>query len=561
MNMTGAQLVVKFLEREGVECIFGIPGGAVIPLYDALYDSPLRHVLTRHEQAAVHAADGYARVSGKVGVCICTSGPGATNAVTGLANAHMDSVPLVVLTGQVKSTLIGTDAFQEADIYGCSLPLVKHSFLIRDVNELAGALEGAFRIAASGRPGAVLVDIPADVQNALTASGDSRQLNFPGYSFETCQDLSQIGEAVRLLEKAERPVILAGGGVVISRSSGALTSLAERMQIPVVTTLMGKGAIAETHPLSLGMLGMHGTPQANLAVSDADVILALGTRFSDRSTGNRETFGAGAKIIHVDIDRAEFGKNIAAEVTLLGDAGDVLAVFNDRMPGESTHPEWIERIGQWKESRFPARPAGKALNARGIIETVRAKAAKGTVVTTEVGQNQMWSALFWKTDEPGKFVSSGGLGTMGFGLPSALGASLASGEGPVFCIAGDGSLLMNIQELETCVRYGLPVKVILLNNGTLGMVKQWQELFFEERYAETCAAPVCDFAALARAFGAAGYRVNDLDELGAVLDEVVDQPGPALVECPIPAEELVFPMVPAGGRISQFLTEEDRCRK
>ncbi len=558
MSMTGAQLVVKFLERQNVGCIFGIPGGAVIPLYDALYDSPLKHVLTRHEQAAVHAADGYARVSGEVGVCICTSGPGATNAVTGLANAHMDSVPLVVLTGQVKSTLIGTDAFQEADIYGSSLPLVKHSFLVREVDELAGALEGAFRIASTGRPGAVLVDIPVDVQNALISFEESRQLAFPGYAFAPSQDLTQMDEAVKLLKEAERPVILAGGGVVIARASEPLAALAERRDIPVSTTLMGKGAIAETHPLSLGMLGMHGTPQANLAVSHADVILALGTRFSDRSTGNRETFATGAKIIHVDIDRAEFGKNIAPELSLLGDAGRVLDVMNERLSGTAENPAWLKRIANWREDRFPVRNGGTELDARGILERVREKAPSGTVVTTEVGQNQMWSALFWKTDQPGKFVSSGGLGTMGFGLPSALGASVAVDGDPVFCIAGDGSLLMNIQEFETCVRYGLSVKVILLNNGTLGMVKQWQELFFDERYAETCAAPVCDFAALARAFGAEGYRVHDLDELGKVLDEVVSRPGPALVECPILPGELVFPMVPAGGKISEFLTEDDR---
>lgn len=551
-------MVVKFLEREGVECIFGIPGGAVIPLYDALYDSSLRHVLTRHEQAAVHAADGYARVSGKVGVCICTSGPGATNAVTGLANAHMDSVPLVVLTGQVKSTLIGTDAFQEADIYGSSLPLVKHSFLVRDVSELSGVLEGAFRIASTGRPGAVLVDIPVDVQNGVASFEEGKQLNFPGYSFEGSEDLSCMDEAVQLLSDARRPVIIAGGGVVIARASKALTELAERRNIPVTTTLMGKGSIPETHPLSLGMLGMHGTPQANLAVSDADVILALGTRFSDRSTGNRETFAPEAKIIHVDIDRAEFGKNVTPHMTLLGNVGKVLGELNARMSEPADHKAWLERVEGWREKHFPARAESRKLDARGIIETLRAKAPEGTVVTTEVGQNQMWSALFWKTDRPGKFVSSGGLGTMGFGLPSALGATFAVPEGPVLCIAGDGSLLMNIQELETCVRYNLPVKTIILNNGTLGMVKQWQELFFQERYAETCQAPVCDFAALARAFGAEGYRVNDLDELESVLDDIMNKPGPAVVECPIRPEELVFPMVPAGGKISEFLTEEDR---
>lgn len=551
-------MVVKFLEREGVECIFGVPGGAVIPLYDALYDSSLRHVLTRHEQAAVHAADGYARVSGKVGVCICTSGPGATNAVTGLANAHMDSVPLVVLTGQVKSTLIGTDAFQEADIYGSSLPLVKHSFLVREVSELAGVLEGAFRIASTGRPGAVLVDIPVDVQNGQTAFKGGKKLAFPGYSFEGCEDLSAIDEAVRLLGDARRPVILAGGGVVIARASEALTELAERRNIPVTTTLMGKGAIPEDHPLSLGMLGMHGTPQANLAISEADVILAVGTRFSDRSTGNRETFAQEAKIIHVDVDRAEFGKNIPPHMTLLGDAGKVLAELNWKLSKPAENSVWLQKIAAWKEEHFPARPESRELDPRGIIETLRAKAPEGTVVTTEVGQNQMWSALFWKTDRSGKFVTSGGLGTMGFGLPSALGASFAVPEGPVFCIAGDGSLLMNVQELETCVRYNLPVKVIILNNGTLGMVKQWQELFYQERYAETCQAPVCDFAAVARAFGAEGYRVSDLDELESVLDDVMKRPGPAVVECPIRPEELVFPMVPAGGKISEFLTEEDR---
>jgi acetolactate synthase-1/2/3 large subunit len=306
------------------------------------------------------------------------------------------------------------------------------------------------------------------------------------------------------------------------------------------------------------MLGMHGTPQANLAISGADVILALGTRFSDRSTGNRETFAPGAKIIHVDIDRAEFGKNVPPHTTLLGDAGKVLAELNERLSAPVGNADWLQKIEGWKEKYFPPRDGSRHLDARGIIELVRAKSSQGTVVTTEVGQNQMWSALFWKTDRPGKFISSGGLGTMGFGLPSALGASFATDGDPVFCIAGDGSLLMNIQEMETCARYNLPVKIIILNNGTLGMVKQWQELFFQERYAETCHAPVCDFAALARAFGAEGYRVNDLDELGSVLDEIMKKPGPAVVDCPIRPEELVFPMVPAGGKISEFLTEEDR---
>jgi acetolactate synthase-1/2/3 large subunit len=537
-----------------VEHVFGIPGGSVIPLYDALKDASFTTILTRHEQAACHAADSYARVTGKTGVCIATSGPGATNIVTGLANAHMDSVPLVVLTGQAPTSAIGTDAFQEADIFGCSLPLVKHSFLIRSLEELPRALKGAFLIASTGRPGPVLVDIPSDIQKASGTFEYPEDMDFPGYNPEGKEDLHLFEEAAEALATARRPVIIAGGGAIISKASKELFSLATEAEIPVATTLMGKGSFPEDHPLSLGMVGMHGTPWANTAVSKADLVLAAGVRFSDRSTGDKTNFASGAKIIHADIDKAEFGKNVRTDFPLQGPLPRILKKFIESPGGSGeSHEKWLEEIHKVRETYAGQATPGPKLDPVDVIHRVRSRVAPEDIVTTEVGQHQMWAALHWKTSTPRTFITSGGLGTMGYGLPAAIGAAFARPGRPVTCLSGDGSFFMNVQELETCVRYGLPIRVVVFNNGSLGMVRQWQELFWNKRYVHTCVEPACSISRVARAFGFSTWTVLDSSQLDDALDGAFAAKGPSLVECPISTEELVYPMVPAGGRLEEFL--------
>ena len=496
-------MVVKALELEGVRCVFGIPGGSVIPLYDALYDAPFPHILVRHEQAAAHAADGYARATGEPGVCICTSGPGFTNILTGLATAFLDSVPMVAITGQVSTSLIGTDAFQEADTFGASLPAVKHSILVRSVEEIPSAIRGAFELAVSGRPGPVLIDLPVDIQKAEGEFVRPEGQLYPEHHLKTVQDVSRLGEAAELLKNAERPAVLAGGGVVLSGAGRQLLRLAEKAQLPVATTLMGKGGFPETHPLALGMAGMHGTPGANVAMSQADVILAVGARFSDRTTGKVADFAKNACVIHIDLDDAEIDKIVPCAVPLVGDAGTVLALLSESLP-EVSWREWTDRLREQVEEMPLLRPGETDFVPSAIFEAVRRRADAHEIAVTDVGQNQMWAALFWKTEHPRTFLSSGGLGTMGYALPAAIGASLAHGKAPVLCFAGDGGFLMNIQELETCARYNIPVKIFLLNNGCLGMVRQWQELFWGERYAATTQHPVCNFPALAEAFGVQG---------------------------------------------------------
>lgn len=551
--MNGAQMVVEALHREGVEVLFGIPGGTVIPLFDAMVNAPFRQVLTRHEQGAVHAAEGYARVSGKVGVCLVTSGPGATNTLTGLADARMDSVPLVVITGQVKTSLIGTDAFQEADIFGCSMPLVKHSFLVRNLEELPAALAGAFFIARTGRPGPVLVDIPVDVQNARGEFDYPPALSFPGYSAEAAEELSGLDEARRLLKRSQRPLVLSGGGIILSDATQELLDFAEAGSIPVATTFMGKGGFPERHPLALGTAGMHGRAQANRALCEADVVVAVGMRFSDRTTGRLDAFAPKAKLIHIDMDRAEVGKTLAPQIGLVGDAAKVLSLLTGAVRGKNCRA-WQETIDGWRRS-YPLEPSGEILSAPLLIRTVRRLVDEATTVVTEVGQHQMWAGLHWEANRPRSFISSGGLGTMGFGLPASLGAAFATGK-PVVCLAGDGSLLMNLQELESCSRYNLPVKIIVFNNGSLGMVRQWQELFYDERYVQTMEAPRCDFVALAEAFSMKGYRIDGPEGMESTLREALESPGPALVDCVIPWRDKVFPMVPAGAALGDFIWPE-----
>lgn len=558
MKMTGARMVVSALEAEGVEFVFGIPRGSVIPLYDALMDARFRVILTRHEQAACHAADGYARASGKTGVCIATSGPGAMNLVTGLANAQMDSVPLVAITGQVASGSIGTDAFQEADIFGSSLSQVKHSFLVRSLEELPVALRRAFSIASEGRPGPVLVDLPVDLQREEGLFHYPDDVRAKGGPSKTSDTDPGIIDACDALAASTRPMIIAGGGSSSSTASKNLKALAEKFSIPVATTLLGKGVFPESHPLSLGMIGMHGTPQSNLAASRCDVLVAVGMRFSDRCTGDRTRFARGARIVHIDIDASELNKNIEAAVALHGDAGEVLETIlrylENKPPRDRT--DWLEEIDEIK-ARWPLmKPALEGdgpLSTPAVILGMRERISEGQVLTTEVGQHQMWAALYWKSERPRNFITSGGLGTMGYGLPAAIGAAFARPGQPVTCLAGDGSLMMNLQELETCARYNLPVRIILINNASLGMVRQWQELFWNKRYSQTCERTFCDFTALALNMGVRSFFADSPAGLEKALDGAFSAEGPSLVECAVPPEEKVLPMVPPGEALDAFI--------
>ena len=553
MKITGAEVIIKALEQEGVEVIFGYPGGAVIPIYDKLYDSSIKHVLVRHEQAAAHAADGYARATGRTGVVIATSGPGATNLVTGIANAYMDSIPMVVFTGQVALPAIGRDSFQEADITGITLPIVKHSYLVRDVNKLASTIKAAFQLASTGRRGPVLIDIPKDVQTAEVEFDYPEQVSFRGYRLPAEPSAAQIYQAVKTIGLSRRPVIYAGGGVIASGAAEELKEFAEKTRIPVTTTLMGKGAIPEDHPLSLGMVGMHGTYYANYAVSHSDLLIAVGARFDDRVTGRLDTFATQAKVIHIDIDAAELGKNVRPHHVLNGDAKLVLQELLSRVEMPQTK-EWLDQIAVWKkEHPLSYCQDGDKIKPQYVIEQIRKLAGEKAIVTTEVGQNQMWAAQYYKVSKPGTFISSGGLGTMGFGLPAAVGAQIGCPNELVISISGDGSFQMNLQELATIVQQQLPIKIIILNNGYLGMVRQWQELFHDKRYSQTELIPVPDFVKLAEAYGIAGYRVQSPEEVGPVLEQALNHPGAVIVDMVIDREENVYPMVPAGGTLTKMI--------
>ncbi len=553
MKITGAEVIIKALEQEGVEVIFGYPGGAVIPIYDKLYDSSIKHVLVRHEQAAAHAADGYARATGRTGVVIATSGPGATNLVTGIANAYMDSIPMVVFTGQVALPAIGRDSFQEADITGITLPIVKHSYLVRDVNKLASTIKAAFQLASTGRRGPVLIDIPKDVQTAEVEFDYPEQVSFRGYRLPAEPSAAQIYQAVKTIGLSRRPVIYAGGGVIASGAAEELKEFAEKTRIPVTTTLMGKGAIPEDHPLSLGMVGMHGTYYANYAVSHSDLLIAVGARFDDRVTGRLDTFATQAKVIHIDIDAAELGKNVRPHHVLNGDAKLVLQELLSRVEMPQTK-EWLDQIAVWKkEHPLSYCQDGDKIKPQYVIEQIRKLAGEKAIVTTEVGQNQMWAAQYYKVSKPGTFISSGGLGTMGFGLPAAVGAQIGCPNELVISISGDGSFQMNLQELATIVQQQLPIKIIILNNGYLGMVRQWQELFHDKRYSQTELIPVPDFVKLAEAYGIAGYRVQSHEEVGPVLEQALNHPGAVIVDMVIDREENVYPMVPAGGTLTKMI--------
>ncbi|MCL4233885.1 MAG: biosynthetic-type acetolactate synthase large subunit [Deltaproteobacteria bacterium] len=563
MKINGATALIRSLEAEGVEVLFGYPGGAVLPIYDALLDSKIRHILVRHEQGASHAADGYARASGKVGVCLGTSGPGATNLVTGICNAHMDSIPMVVLTGQVPSYNIGTDAFQEADIFGITLPIVKHSYLIKDVHDIPRVVKEAFHIASTGRPGPVLIDVPSDISKAIHQFKLATEINLPGYKPTTGGHPRQIKAAVELLRGSKRPIIYCGGGVMRSGAAAELRQLAHKIDAPVTTTIMGLGAFPESDPKSLGMLGMHGTSYANWAITRADAMLAIGVRFDDRVTGNKTSFGQNAKIIHIDIDPAEIEKNIKVDVPIVGDVREVLRALLeelDKNPPPPDRSEWYAAIDTIR-AKYPlggVEDAPVELKPQYAIRRLSKLTHEDVIVCVDVGQHQMWTAQYWGFTRANRWLSSSGLGTMGFGLPAAVGAQLACPDNQVVVISGDGSIQMCIQELAVVATEKLPVKIFIMNNGYLGMVRQWQEQMYNHRYSEVSLphdAPP-DFVKLAEAYGIRGMRITDVARFDQQAAEALAHDGPVLVDVRVAREENVTPMVKPGGHVHEQVEDE-----
>jgi acetolactate synthase-1/2/3 large subunit len=566
MKLNGSKILIECLKKEGIKHIYGYPGGVVLNIFDHLYDEKgLELILTRHEQAAVHAADGYARASGKVGVAIVTSGPGATNTVTGIATAYMDSIPMVVFSGQVPTMLIGNDAFQEADIVGITRPCTKHNYLVKDVKDLAQTVKEAFHIASTGRPGPVLIDLPKDVTTGTAEFVWPKQVNIRSYNPTYHGNKWMIKQSMQMISKAKKPVIMAGGGVILSGAAKELREFAETTKIPVTMTLMGLGGFPGTHKLSMGMLGMHGTYYANKAVQGSDLIIGIGVRFDDRVTGRTVDFAPGAKIIHIDIDPTSIRKNVEVALPVVGDVKNVLT---DLLAETKKHKEqwgavrnsWLKQIDAWKKERplsytFDKKIIKPEFVVEKIYEVTKGKA----IICTEVGQNQMWAAQYYKYDKPRKWLSSGGLGTMGYGFPAAIGAQMACPGEIVFDIAGDGSIQMNIQELATAVINKLPVKIAILNNRFLGMVRQWQELFFNERYAHTNLDVTPDFVKLAEAYGAVGLRATTPDEVVPVLKESLRvKDTPVMIDFVVDWRSKVFPMVPAGAAIDEMIFDEEK---
>jgi acetolactate synthase-1/2/3 large subunit len=550
--MTGAQILIECLKREGVEVMFGYPGGSVLPIFDRLYDTGLKFILTRHEQGAAHAADGYARATGKVGVCIATSGPGATNLTTGIANAYMDSIPIVAITGQVKTFLIGNDAFQEADITGVTRSITKHNYLVKDVQDLARIIREAFYIASTGRPGPVVVDIPVDVQQKDIEFIWPEEVHIRGYKPTLFGHLGQIKKAAKFIAKAKKPIFYVGGGTITSGAYQELKELAERLKVPVTWTLMGAGGFPGTHALSLGMLGMHGTAFANHAIMEADLIISVGARFDDRVTGRLDAFAPHAKIIHIDIDPSSISKNVKVDIPIVGDAKNILGQLLKEIKDAPDSDEWLKTIGGWKKE-YPLmyKNDGK-IKPQYVIEQIYEATQGEAIIATEVGQNQMWSCQWYKYASPRTFISSGGLGTMGFGFPAAMGAKVGCPERIVFDIAGDGSIQMNIQELATCVANKIHVKVAILNNGYLGMVRQWQELFYKKRYSYTTLYNP-DFVKLAQSYGAVGIRVTEKGEVRSSIEKALSIENTVFIDFEIEPEENVYPMVPAGEAINRMI--------
>jgi acetolactate synthase-1/2/3 large subunit len=550
---TGAKILVESLQREGVEIIFGYPGGVVLPIYDELYNSSLRHILVRHEQAAAHAADGYARASGRVGVCLATSGPGACNLVTGIATAYMDSVPIVALTGQVPTNLLGNDAFQESDITGITMPITKHNYLVKNTADLGRVVKEAFYIAGTGRPGPVLIDIPKDVStNTVKASPVPDKVTLRGYNPTYHGHKRQIEKALQMIAVAQRPVIYAGGGVISSNASSELIDFATQLGIPVTTTLMGIGCIPGDHPLNLGMLGMHGTEYANFAITESDLLFSIGVRFDDRVTGKVDTFAPHAKIIHIDIDPAEIGKNKRIDVPIVGDVKAVLTDMLLTLKKNGLTEAWLKKIKHWRQHHPLKCPDDGKLHPQFVIRQMSELLAGDAIIVSEVGQNQMWTAQHYCFKNPRTWITSGGLGTMGYGLPAAMGAHFARPDLPVFDVAGDGSIQMNIQEFGTIAHNKIPVKVAILNNRFLGMVRQWQELFYDRRYSFTELPPV-EFVKIANAYGIEGVKVETPKDVMPALKAALDCDGPFVMDFRIEREENVFPMVPAGAAINEMI--------
>jgi acetolactate synthase-1/2/3 large subunit len=560
MKMTGSQILLKCLEREEVKHIFGYPGGVVLDIYDELTRTPqIKHILVRHEQAAVHAADGYARASRKVGVALVTSGPGATNTVTGIASAYMDSIPIVVLTGQVPTALIGNDAFQEVDIVGITRPCTKHNYLVKEIDKLAYTIHEAFHIARSGRPGPVLVDLPKDVVQASTTPRFPEEIKIKSYNPTYHAHPLQVKRALELILNAKRPVLYTGGGIILSDASEELIRFALALQIPVTSTLMGLGGFPADNPLWMGMLGMHGTYCANMALSKADVLIGVGARFDDRVTGKLAEFAPQAKIIHVDIDPSSISKNVSVDIPIVGDCRDALAQFNDlvqELPPKdwaAVRRSWLETVAGWeKDHPLTYTWSDTVIKPQYVVEKLYELTKGEAYITTEVGQNQMWAAQFYKFRKPRRLMTSGGLGVMGYGFPAAMGVQVAHPDATVIDIAGDGSIQMNIQEMITVVDNHLPVKIAILNNTFLGMVRQWQQLFYERRYSQTpMTAP--DFVKLAEAYGAVGLRATRPEEVVPVIKQALETPKPVIMDFRVEPEECVMPMVPAGKAIHEML--------
>lgn len=562
-KMTGGQAIIKCLQEQKVHTIFGFPGGAVIDLYDELLSSDIKHVLVRHEQGAVHAADGYARATGEVGVALLTSGPGATNGVTGIATAYLDSIPIVVFTGQVPRALIGNDAFQEVDIVGITRPCTKHNYLVNDPKDLVPTIREAFYLASTGRPGPVLIDLPKDVVASTITFPEKKPIKMQTYQPHYDPHPGQIEKACKAILNAKKPVLYVGGGVILSNSNKELTELAEKLQVPVTMTLMGLGGFPGTNPLSLGMLGMHGSYAANMAVAKSDILIAVGARFDDRVTGRLDAFAPHAKIIHIDIDPTSISKNVKVDIPIVADCKSALqgmntwfdssSDFNEKASADK-HKPWLNEVNDWqKKHPLSYQENGDIIKPQYVVEMINELTGGDAIITTEVGQNQMWAAQFYKFNKPRHLLTSGGLGTMGYGLPAAIGAKMAFPDATVIDIAGDGSIQMNIQELATAKQYGVQVKVAILNNGYLGMVRQWQELFYDRRYSATPMDITPDFVKLAEAYGAVGLRAKTKAEVIPVIKEALATDNLVIMDFAIEREEGVFPMVPAGKATTEML--------
>ena len=555
VQLTGSQILVECLKEQGVDTIFGYPGGAVLNIYDELYrhQDEIRHILTSHEQGAAHAADGYARSTGKVGVCLATSGPGATNLVTGIATAYMDSIPMVAITGNVSVDLLGKDSFQEVDIAGITMPITKHNFIVKDVNQLAATIRRAFTIAQTGRPGPVLVDIAKDV-TANKTDYIKEEIKAIKPNNETISK-EDIEEAIKLIEKAKKPVVFLGGGAVIAQAHDEVFEFVKKVDAPVADTLMAKGAFPGDDPLYTGMIGMHGTKTANLSVTKCDLLITIGARFSDRVTGNAKKFATGAKILQIDIDPAEINKNVISMHSVIGDVKSVLKVLNKKLQQQS-HKEWVDTVMEMKE-KFPLKYNKEVLTGPYVIEKLYEITGGDAIISTEVGQHQMWAAQFYNYSKPKTFLTSGGLGTMGYGLGAAIGAKLGNPDKTVVNIAGDGCFRMNMNEIATASRNNIHIIELVMNNHVLGMVRQWQTLFYEERYSHTSLNDKVDFVKVAEALGATGYRITKLEEVEEVLKKALEADGPVLIDCIIDCDDKVWPMVAPGAPIDEVFSEED----